>query len=254
MQSDLNFDQVQFANRRAFPIHAEYGADGEWTSTGIGFEEYSRMQTSSRAVAPGRKLDTPSWAVNDSQLREVLVAYLEERAFPHKAGLQTGMLAERLANAQKKIIEDSKKHLIPIIDRMCRRLVALKRSTPQREDIQKQIRLLEQQIENADTRLRFERRDGGAALVVGVVFYYFRCGLDSVGTAKQLGIKPPHARQIVWRLRQTWAKLERWRLEPNLRPTPKAPKAVRAVKLESKNKKPDQSGPGCLKTSRSYFG
>jgi len=60
MQSEL-----QFANRRAFPVHAEYGADHEWTSTGIGFEEYSRMQTSARVLAPGRQLETPSWAVND---------------------------------------------------------------------------------------------------------------------------------------------------------------------------------------------
>jgi len=223
-QSDLNFDKVQFANRRAFPVHAEYGADHEWSSGGIDFSDYARMQTSVRAVAPCRQMETPSWAVNDAQLRELLVAFLEERAFTQKAGLQTGTLAERLANAQKKIIDGSKKHLVPIIDRLCNRLVALKRSTPLTQDIQQQIRLLEQQIENCDTRLRFEAKDGGAALVIGVVFYYFRCGLDSVGTSKHLSIKPPHARQIVWRLRQTWAKLQRWAQDPSTRPAPKAPK------------------------------
>lgn len=219
--------EIQFANRRAFPVHAEYGADHEWTSTGIGFEEYSRMQTSVRAVAPGRQLETPSWAVNDAQLRELLVAFLEERAFNGRTGQQTGTLTERLANAQKRLIAMCEKTLVPTIDRLCQRLVSLKRSTPLTQDAQKQIQQLENQIENLDTRLRFEQKDGGASLTLGVAFYYFRVGLDSVGTAKQLGIKPPHARQIVWRLRNTWAKLEGWRLDPSSRPVPKTPKPMR---------------------------
>jgi hypothetical protein len=236
MQSDLNFDKVQFANRRAFPIHAEYGADGEWTSTGIGFEEYSRMQTAQRAVAPCRRMETPSWAVNDTQLRELLVEFLEERASNGRT-TQTGTLAERLANAQKKLVANCEKQLVPIIDRLCKKLVTLKGTTPLTQETQNQIRRLEQQIENLDTRLRFESKDGGAALAVGVAFYYFRVGLDSVGTAKQLGIKPPHARQIVYRLRQTWAKLERWRQDPSTRPLPRAPKSP---KSEARPKRPPQ--------------
>jgi hypothetical protein len=226
--------EIQFANRRAFPVHAEYGADHEWTSTGIGFEEYSRMQTSVRAVAPGRQLETPSWAVNDAQLRELLVAFLEERAFNGRTGQQTGTLTERLANAQKRLIAMCEKTLVPTIDRLCQRLVSLKRGTPLTQDAQKQIQQLENQIENLDTRLRFEQKDGGASLTIGVAFYYFRVGLDSVGTAERLGIKPPHARQIVWRLRNTWAKLEGWRLDPSSRPVPKTPKP----KPELKPKRP----------------
>lgn len=219
--------EIQFANRRAFPVHAEYGADHEWTSTGIGFEEYSRMQTVTRAVAPGRQLETPSWAVNDAQLGELLVVFLEERAFNGRSGLQTGTLLERLANAQKKLIENCQKHLIPNIDRLCGKLVSLKRNAPLTQETQKKIRSLETQIENLDTRLRFEQKDGGASLVTGAVFYFFRCGLDSVGAAEQLSVKPPLIRQIIWRLRQTWAKLEGWRLDPSSRPVPKTPKPKR---------------------------
>jgi hypothetical protein len=223
MQSETQ----QFANRRSFPVHAEFGADHEWHSTGIAFEDFARMRTAQRAVAPNRQLETPTWAVNNTQLRELLVAFMEERAFPHKAGLQTGSLAERLANAQKKIIENSKKTLIPTIDRLCARLVSLKRSTPLTQDAQKQITQLENQIENIDTRLRFEAKDGGASLALGVAYFYFRLGNDSVAVGKQLGAKPPHIRQVVWRLRQTWAKLERWRLDPSTRPVAKAPKPKR---------------------------
>jgi len=218
--------ETQFANRRSFPVHAEYGADHEWSSTGIDFSDYSRMQTSVRAVAPGRQLQTPTWAVNNMQLRELLVAFLEERAFHSRAGVQTGTLAERLANAQKKVIADCQK-LIATIDSLCARLVLLKRSTPLTQEICKRIRSLEIQIEALDTRLRFEQRDGGASLVTGIVFFYYRVGFDSVGTAKQLSIKPPQVRQTLWRLRNTWAKLELWAQNPSKRPVPKPPKPKR---------------------------
>jgi hypothetical protein len=219
--------EIQFANRRSFPVHAEYGADGEWSSTGLDFSDYSRMQTTVRAVAPGRQLETPTWATNNMQLRELLVAFLEERAFPHKAGLLTGTLTERLARAQGKLIANCGKTLIPTIDRLCKRLVALKQSAPLTQETQKQIRLLEQQIENVDTRLRFEQKDGGTLLALGVAYFYFRLGMASVSVGKQLGAKPPHIRQVVWRLRQTWAKLERWRQDPTARPVAKQPKPKR---------------------------
>ena len=165
--------------------------------------------------------------MNNTQLRELLVAFLEERAFNGRTGLDTGTLAERLANAQRKLIANCGKFLIPTIDRLCKRLVALKGSGPSTQQTQKQIRSLEQEIENADTRLRFEQKDGGASLVLGVVYFYFRLGQDSVAVGKQLETKPPHIRQIVWRLRNTWAKLERWRLDPSTRPVPKTPKPKR---------------------------
>jgi hypothetical protein len=226
MRVFMPINETQFASQRSFPVHAEFGADHEWHSTGIDFSDYSRMQTSARAVAPGRQLETPSWAVSDTQLREVLVAFLEERAFHSRAGLQTGTLAERLANAQKKIIADCQK-LIATIDSLCARLVLLKRSTPLTQEICTRIRNLEIQIEALDTRLRFEQRDGGASLVTGIVFFYYRVGFCSVGTAKQLSIKPPQVRQTLWRLRNTWAKLELWAQNPSKRPVPKPPKPKR---------------------------
>jgi hypothetical protein len=226
MRVFMPINETQFASQRSFPVHAEFGADHEWHSTGIDFSDYSRMQTSARAVAPGRQLETPSWAVSDTQLREVLVAFLEERAFHSRAGLQTGTLAERLANAQKKIIADCQK-LIATIDSLCARLVLLKRSTPLTQEICTRIRNLEIQIEALDTRLRFEQRDGGASLVTGIVFFYYRVGFCSVGTAKQLSIKPPQVRQTLWRLRNTWAKLELWAQNASKRPVPKPPKPKR---------------------------
>jgi hypothetical protein len=186
------------------PVHAEYGADGEWKSTGIAFSDYARMSVQQHKLAPWRRLETPSWAVNDSQLRELLVAFMEERAFNRAA--QPGTFAERLANAQKKIIADCSE-LTKTIDRLCTRFVELKRTVPFTPEIAKQATNLAQQIETLDTRLRFESNDGGLAMICGVVYRYYRLGLDSVGVGKELGIKPPHCRQIVWRLSKTWEKL-----------------------------------------------
>ncbi|MGH9635620.1 MAG: hypothetical protein ACRD72_12380, partial [Candidatus Angelobacter sp.] len=51
------------------------------------------------------------------------------------------------------------------------------------------------------------------ALVCGVIYRYYRVGLDSVGVAKDLGVKPPQVRQIIWRLGKTWEHLHGRRVD-----------------------------------------
>jgi hypothetical protein len=80
-----------------FPVHAEYGADGQWQSTGVSYEDYARMSVHQHKLAPWRRIETPSWAVNDSHLRELLVAFMEERA--QFRAPTSGTLTERLAIA-----------------------------------------------------------------------------------------------------------------------------------------------------------
>jgi DNA-binding CsgD family transcriptional regulator len=196
-----------------YPVNAQYDADGQWQSTGIDFSDYARMQTQTHKLAPSRHLETPSWAVNNSELRELLVAFMEERAFSHSAGSQTGTLTERLANAQKKIIGDCE-NLVKVIDRLCARYVELKRTVPFTPEIAKKAISLARQIESLDTRLRFESKDGGITLVCGIIYRYYRQGLDSVSVGKELGIKPPQCRQTLWRLSKTWEKLHPNRSKP----------------------------------------
>jgi hypothetical protein len=186
------------------PVHAEYSADGEWQSTGISFSDYGRMSVHQHKLASCRRIETPSWAVNDSHLRELLVAFMEERA-QFRAPI-SGTLTERLATAQKKIIAATAR-LIATIDKLCARYVELKRTVPFTPEIAKQATNLSRQIETLDTRLRFESKDGGLALVCGVIYRYYRLGLDSVGVGKELFIKPPSVRQIIWRLSKTWERL-----------------------------------------------
>ena len=39
--------------------------------------------------------------------------------------------------------------------------------------------------------------------MAGMVYLYYRAGMDSVGVASELGIKPQHVRQTIWRLHRT---------------------------------------------------
>lgn len=62
---------------------------------------------------------------------------------------------------------------------------------------------LEVEIEGLDTYLRYTR-NGGAGVLAQVVYLYYRVGLDSVGVAEETGLKPPHVRQLLYRLNEMW--------------------------------------------------
>jgi hypothetical protein len=70
----------------------------------------------------------------------------------------------------------------------------------------KRRRELEIEIEGIDTYLRYTTT-GGADVIAAVVYLYFRAAIDSVGVGTELGLKPPHVRQTIWRLYQTARKL-----------------------------------------------
>jgi hypothetical protein len=197
MQTALAFDQHQFQGRRQHPVHANFIA-GEWQSTGIAFEDYSRCNTQNHKSSNERRLPTPDWAVNDAKLRELLVVHLERRAGIRKK--QPGTQAERLARATEKL-KASALPMIAIIKSLNHEYVTLKRRDPRHP----RLRKLEIQIENLDTQLRLITRP--AEVLIGVVYYYYRARLDSVGTGLALGIKPPAVRQALLRLRRTWERM-----------------------------------------------
>jgi hypothetical protein len=197
MKTALAFDQHQFQGRRQHPVHANFIA-GEWRSSGIAFEDYTRFNTQNHKPSAERRLPTPDWAVNDDKLREVLVVYLEHRA---RAGhKQPGTQAERLARAVAKL-RASTPAKIALIKKLNHEYATLKRSDPRHP----RLRKLEIQIENLDTQLRLMIRP--AEVLIGVVYYYYRARLDSVGTGLALGIKPPAVRQTLRRLRRTWERM-----------------------------------------------
>lgn len=198
---ELHFQQ-RIAGRERYPVSAEYQGQGEWNSPGIGYEDYTRMYTRERVLAPGRRYQTPEWALDNELLQNVLVEYMESRAMMRWR--QHGNVKERIENAQQQIVlyqPVQKRALVSL----CREYVELKNAGPLSDDEQERKRLLEAEIEGLDTTLRTSARI--AALVAAIVYLYFRQSMNSVEVGAELHIKPPHVRQILWRLQRSWERL-----------------------------------------------
>ena len=223
-----------------FPVGARQLADGNWLTPGISFEDYGSMQMQHRRPATSeRRLETPTWAVNDRMLRELVVVFMEERAGFRKpqVGPRGGAmtLRERLARAQAAVT-NQRPRLFETMDKLCREYVTIKtkgldpnitddewnrsklqpymvRDDPAAEmvfepraridDEENRKRILAVEIEGIDTYLRITEK-GGADVVASIVYLYYRCEMDSVGVGSTLGLKPPHVRQTLWRLHETW--------------------------------------------------
>lgn len=192
----LSFDQHQFAGRNPFPVSAE---------SCIAFSDYASMHVEQHKLAPNRKLDAPVWAYNETHFRELLVCYLEARAFggsywrnPREEGNQR----ERLDRACAKIREQVPRK-IETLRALCRRYTGLKQEPMADAE---RLRSYEIEIQNLDTEIGMSSRI--AEIVVAVRFYYWRCGLDSVNIAERLHLKSPGVRQILWRLARCWERMQ----------------------------------------------
>jgi len=192
MSSDaLRYDTFQFAGRKNYPVHVEFGSGEVRSTSGVSFEDYARMHTEThgnRAATIRRNFDR-AWAHDDSKVRAVLVRAMEIRAgfrYPRH-----GTDAERLAVAQKTIQERVCPALKKSLNGMCGRYAMMRKmGTPQSE-----LEQLEKIIKGADTQMRLTARI--AAITVGIIYRYFRLGDDSVAVGNALGIEAGHVRKII---------------------------------------------------------
>ena len=208
----LSYDPYQFASK-AFPVET-WQEGGEIHSNGIAFDDLGRMNCFEAKLAPFRQLQTPEWANNDAKCRELIVAILEDRIYRRTEGSPQ----ERLAKAQEYIRLSHCPALVKILDKLCAEYVTLKRQKPHSDEDRKRLRALEVQIESIDTQIRLYQHDGGASAIAGVIHLFYRLGLNSVETGREIGLKPPHVRQICWRLRRTWARIQNGERIQNGRP------------------------------------
>jgi hypothetical protein len=192
---NARLDEYVGGARPAYPVEARLGAHGEWKTTGIDFSDYGRMSRMQQKLDSGRYLATPAWVLNDSQLRTVLVHYLEDRANVNPAPQLSEI--ERIRRAEKAL-----QAVIPrneaVLTRLAKEYVALKRDGGD-------VRMLARLIEGLDTVLVVTKDIASKALMVAHLYY--RMGLNSVEVAKEVGIKPPHCRAMLWRLRKVAAAL-----------------------------------------------
>lgn len=219
------------------PVSARPLIDG-WLTTGIDFSDYARMQVQQKTLQE-RRLATPLWAVNNRMLRELIVTFMEERAGFRKP--QTGprggelTLRERLDRAQA-YIRNARPRMFATLDKLCKEYVKVKREGLDLGMTDAEWNMLQQQpcltvddpkdgtvfeeqkrmetestklkslaieIEGLDTYLRITKT-GGADFIAAIVYLYYRTGMDSVGVGAELGLKPPHVRQTLWKLHETW--------------------------------------------------
>lgn len=188
------------------------------------------MSTQQRKQSGERRLPTPVWAISNTLLRRVLVSFMEERAGFRKKK-QKGSLKERLERA-KSVIVSQRPRMISVMDKLCGEYVEIKQrginpnitdkewneTRPQPfmefaegearyEDEKLRLRHLEIEIEGIDTYLRYTE-NGGADVVAAIVYLYYRTGLDSVGVGTELGLKPPHVRQTLWKMHRTAERMQ----------------------------------------------
>src|SRR5271169_2446136 len=91
---NARFDEY-VGTRPHHPVEAHVVAGGEFASNGISFSDYRSMGTFQRKLENARRKPAPAWALNDANLRAVIVSYVEARA--HFGGVQQpGTDAERL--------------------------------------------------------------------------------------------------------------------------------------------------------------
>jgi hypothetical protein len=201
---ELETKQHIFKGSR-LPVSTTFAADGEAESTGLSFDDCRSMSTMLQKLEASRRNERPTWAVNDIQLAKVLCQYLESRA--HLAGTRrhqrVGTVAQRIKRAQTAIIA-ALPGRIEILDGLCKEYVALKNSRAAMCDRLRELELL---IEGLDTYIRTSQKDGGLLSAVGCVQAYYKEGLNSVEVAERMHIKPPHVRQILWRLDKAWKKV-----------------------------------------------
>jgi hypothetical protein len=179
-----------------YPVNAEF-IGGEIKSSGIAFEDYSRMSTQLHKLSPNRRYDVPTWAVNDEQTCSVIARSMEGRA-GLRMPAHEATDRERLQRAQQ-VLKTKEPQLVARLDGMCKRFVAAK------NDGDVHAAALGIQIENLDTQLRI--LDRTAEMLGSIIYFYWRAGFTSVETGQQLGLKPPHVRMTILRLTETGVEL-----------------------------------------------
>jgi hypothetical protein len=176
-----------------YPVCVRYAGHGTWETTELDFSDYSKMSVHIHKLDSARQFERPEWAVKPELLGQVVAKFLE-----HRAGYRTarkGSIKERIQFAER-LLKDQVPKLQAMLALHCKRYMRAKRNGGGTQS----LAIL---IENIDTRIRIANK--GAALITGIVSYYYLQGWDSVQTSAVLGIKPPHCRQILYRLGRIWA-------------------------------------------------
>jgi hypothetical protein len=204
--ADLRFDPHQFADHVALAVSAD---------TSIAFSDYRFMHTKTRKLNCARMKEPLPWAFDDRIFREVLVRYLESRAYQNLhlcRAARNGTQEERMARAVAKLKERTPRK-IEVLTGLCKQFAAEKANP---EPDHARLRQLETSIRSLDGEVRTAERP--AEIMCGVRYFYFHCGCDSVETAQRLLLTPWGVRQLIWRLDRIYKRMIEEQQKPGTRP------------------------------------
>src|SRR5437879_5570417 len=150
----------------------------------LAFSDTQNMHVHRVALTGGKQLPTPTWALNDELLRQVILVYLEKRN--HIDPTPEKSYAERLAAVR----EQSKQYYIPLkfrlinMQRNYHRACAM--GAPQR--VRDRLAAL---VQGVDTEIMNLER-GVDKLVSAIAYSYYRMGDNSVQIAELLVLRWHH--------------------------------------------------------------
>ena len=113
-----------FGDRGRKPVSVKFDAEGQFSSSGFAYDDYWRCHIETRKVARGRRNETPRWAVNFRELRELVTRFMELRA-QIRVPDSSSSLIQRLNLANQKILSDVPRK-VQVLDRLCSEYLAAK--------------------------------------------------------------------------------------------------------------------------------
>jgi len=189
------FDQHQFYDRRNHAVSAE---------TGISFSDYDKMHVFRRCNRGRFQGECPAWATNDKLTREVVCRYAEHR-------LYISLQPEKSYEARMETVARESARLIEV---------------QQRELDDAFASGDEEWIQQIDTKTVVLQR-GIIAIAASVVYSYYRLGESSTQIAEKLGLRPPHVRVMLWRMRKIAAEIQTGKLRWFDQPTRQRQRSTR---------------------------
>lgn len=207
----LSFDNYTFERRRF--------------NKALDFQSFQNSMHVARVadLRNGRRCPVPDWAYNEDGIRRALLAYTESRLYitPNpaddlktrltKCRAKTEAIAAPLRERLKlwirnyNAIDSGRYHEAE--DRVYERLFL---STLRGEGPKRVLRHCARNVSNFDAELYAHEKL--AEIVCAVLVYYFRLGWKSTDIAAQLGLKSPHVRQIIHRVKQRVRKMNTHRV------------------------------------------
>ena len=203
------FDRHQFM-RPAKPVcttHRE--ADGTKVNANrLGFDDVARgIHVEVHTLGRRRRLQTPSWALNTSELRRVLLYFYQRRAGIKSPQISDSVEEQRqlLRIAQQRLEAVKVPELKARLDSLCRRYVGT--NDPAARNA------LARQIHHVDQSLLTIAR--GPALILAIVYAYFYRRLNATETGNELHVQSVFCRQVLHRLNVTWARMNKQAFIPH---------------------------------------